>query len=576
MRRRSAKLIKNFIVCGLLLALGSGNVSAQFLPVKNYPQNYFVWPIQATKQIVANFGELRNNHYHMGLDCRSEQAVNKNVVAAAEGYIAKVKVEPWGFGQAIYINHPNGMTTLYAHLNSFYNELDDYVKAEQYRQQSWAVYLDLPPNKFKVKQGQFIAKSGSTGGSMGPHLHFEVRDTKTDKVLNPLLMNFPIPDRVPPRVLRIAVYDRCLSTYEQTPKIYSLAYSNGTYAPAGGVINVNTEKVSFAITAYDQYTGSTNNNGIYQAILYKNDKPISGFQLDSIGYDETRYLNANIDYKTRANGGSWLQHLSKLPGYNTGVYKTDESNGVVSLSAGETADLKIEVGDPNGNTSRIAFKVKLGTIIETNTNDVTDKAKTFHPGFINIFETKDVRFYLPEMALYDSFSFRYKVLEGVAGNNKYQLHTPIVPVQTYFPVSIKGNFSMADTGKIVMLRSYGAKKDFYKALYNDGWYTASFREFGYFQLLKDDTPPVVTPRGFYNGINASKLRSITFSVTDDSEDLESFNAYLDGEWLRFSNDKGVNYIYTFDEKCSSGSHELEIVAVDMVGNTTTKKYSFTR
>src|SRR5690606_19846618 len=120
---------------------------------------------------------------------------------------------PWGFGQAIYINHPNGYTTLYAHLNKFYPELQKYVEEQQYLQKSWAISLDLPANKFPVKKGAFIANSGNTGGSMGPHLHFEIRDTKTDKVLNPLLFNFPIQDKIAPDVLRIAVYDRTKSTY---------------------------------------------------------------------------------------------------------------------------------------------------------------------------------------------------------------------------------------------------------------------------------------------------------------------------------------------------------------------------
>lgn len=549
---------------------------AQFLPQKKYTQNYFLWPIDAQIGLAANFGELRPNHYHMGLDCRSDQQVNKDVYAAADGYVAKIKIEPWGFGQAIYINHPNGMTTLYAHLNKFFPALDKYVESRQYAEKSWAVYLDIPAGMFPVKKGEVIAKSGSTGGSMGPHLHFEVRDTKTDKAINPLLLSFPIQDNVAPDILRLAVFDRRLSTYEQSPKIYSLKRINGKYVPSSGTITVNSDKVSFAITAWDRYSGSTNQNGIYEAFMAVDGKPVSGFQLDQIGYDETRYLNANIDYKTRSTGGPWLQHLSKLPGYNTDVYKTDSSYGVVTMQKAVPRNIKIVVKDPNGNENELDFIVVMNTINETNKNNTEDRAKEFHPGFINVFESDKVKFYLPENAIYDSFSFQYKDIPSSTGNDIFQLHTATVPLQTYFTVNIKGNFPIPDTGKIVMKRSYGSKTDYDKAVYRDGWYSASFREFGNYQLLKDNLPPVVSSPGFYNGMNASKLRRIVFSITDDSEDLRSFSALLDGEWLRFSNDKGRNFIYDFDEHCPAGKHELIITATDLTGNVTKKEYTFTR
>lgn len=576
---RYSKILKYFYrqLSFLLLLLTTVLLAeAQFLPQQKYPQKYFQWPVDANIGLAANFGELRPNHYHMGLDCRSDQVVNKDVYAAADGYIAKIKVEPFGFGQAIYINHPNGMTTLYAHLNKFYPALEKYVEAQQYARKSWEVFLDIPANLFPVKQGFVIAKSGSTGGSQGPHVHFEVRDTKTDKVINPLLLGFPIQDNVAPDILRLAVYDRRFSTYEQTPKIYALKKLNGKYIPVSGTISVTTDKVSFAITAWDRYTGSTNQNGIYQAQMNVDGMPVSGFQLNMIGYDETRYINANIDYKTRSTGGPWLQHLSRLPGYNTGVYVTDKSDGVVNLEKGIAKNITIIASDPNGNANELHFSVVMNSINEPVLSNSENKAKEFHPGFINVFENDKVKFYLPENAIYDSFNFQYKEILSATGNNIFQLHTATVPLQTYFTVNIKGNFAPEDTGRIVMKRSYGSKTDYDKAVYHKGWYSASFREFGNYQLLKDDIPPVVTSTGFYNGMNASKLRRILFSVTDNSEDLSSFRALLDGEWLRFTNDKARNFIYDFDEHCAPGEHELVITAKDLVGNVTEKKYTFTR
>ncbi len=572
---RDQKVISLILIIFLSAGANSSAV-AQFLPKQQYAQNYFTWPVDANIAIVANFGELRPNHYHMGLDCRTDQQVNKDVLAAADGYIAKIKVEPFGFGQAIYINHPNGMTTVYGHLNKFYPALEKYVTAQQYALQSWSVFLDIPANLFPVKKGDIIAKSGSTGGSQGPHVHWEVRDTKTDKVINALLLGMPIKDNIAPDIVRLAVYDRRLSTYEQTPKTYSLKKINGVYVPVTGPIAVYTDKVSFAITAWDRYTGSTNQNGIYEARMDVDGNPVSGFQLNRIGYDETRYLNANIDYKTRSTGGPWLQHLSKLPGYNTGVYTTDNTDGVLTLQKGISRNIAIMAADPEGNESTLKFSVLMNTVKENSFLNIEERANEFYPGYINIFENDKVKFYLPEKALYDSFSFRFRETPSVTGNSIFQLHSPIVPLQTYFTTSIKGNFDIADTGKIVMKRFYGSKTDYAKANYQNGWYSAAFREFGNYQLLLDTTPPVVIPKGFYNGMNAAQLSRILFTVTDNSEDLQSFTAMLDGKWLRFTNDKARNFIYDFDERCPSGSHELVITATDMVGNKTVKTYNFTR
>lgn len=558
------------------------DVAAQFFPPKNYPKNYFAYPVVAKKSLSANFGELRPNHYHMGFDCRTDQVQNKEVLAAADGYVAKVKIESWGYGRAIYINHPNGLTTVYGHLNDFYPELENYVKQQQYKLKSWAVYLDIPANMFPVKKEMFIAYSGNAGGSQGPHLHFEIRDTKTDKVLNPSLFNFPIPDNIAPDVYKLAVYDRCISTYEQTPKIFKLKKVNGVYITTPVLIAVNTDRVSFGITAFDRYNGSNNKNGIYETVLYDNDKPIAGFQLDSISYDETRYVNAHIDYKYRSHGGSYIEHVSKLPGYNNSVYKTTGSDGVIDIDDDSNHHIKLEVKDAYGNTSIVMFAIKRNVaFIEKQKPDSVNyfQPMEFHPGFLNLFENNHISFYLPENCLYDSIRFQYSETASNTGFNIYQLHNTSVPLQSYFPITIKA--STAFTNKMVMHRFANGKNDYAKAepvMYNkeSGWYRASFREFGNFQLMVDSLAPVVTPIGFKDGMDCSKQKRIVFVVKDNTEEIKKFTATLDGNWLRFTNDKGTRFIYEFDEMCPSGEHELKITAEDQVGNITEKNYKFTR
>ncbi len=566
----------------ILMLLNVNIGKAQFFINKNYPQNYFTYPVAAIKGLAANFGELRPNHYHMGLDCRTDQTQNKKVLAAADGYIAKIKIESFGFGQAIYINHPNGLTTLYAHLNYFYPALEKYVKEQQYALKSWAVYLDIPANLFPVHKGDTIALSGNRGGSQGPHLHFEIRDTKTDKVLNPSLFNFGIRDDVAPDIYKLAVYDRCVSTYEQTPKIFALKKVNGIYVTTPALIIANTDKVSFGIVASDRYTGSNNKNGIYETVLYENDKPVVGFQLDSIAYDETRYLNAHIDYKTRSSGGPFIEHVSKLPGYNNSVYKTFNGDGVINTEDDSAHKMSIVVKDAFGNTSILQFAVQRNrNLTETGTKDSVTyfQPKAFHPGFINIFENAAIRFYLPQNCLYDSMRFQYNETTGKTGYTVYQLHNTSVPLQRNFPISIKAATPLPN--KMVMHRFANGKNDYARAEpenYRDetGWYKASFREFGSFELMIDTIAPNIAPIGFKNGMNCSKQNRIVFVVKDNTEEIKNFTATLDGNWLCFSNDKGSRFMYDFDEMCPAGQHELKIIAEDQVGNISEKKYRFTR
>jgi hypothetical protein len=298
---------------------------------------------------------------------------------------------------------------------------------------------------------------------------FEVRDTKTDKVLNPSLFGFTIPDNVPPSILRLAVYDRCISTYEQSPKFYPLKIVNGVYVTTPSIIINNTDKVSFGISAVDKYTGSSNPNGIYQTIVYENEKPVIGFQLDSISYDETRYLNAHIDYKLRSSGGPFVEHLSRLPGYTNSIYTTTNGDGVINIEDDSSHKITIEVKDANGNTSLLKFEIKRGAgIAEKIKKDSSAfyKQKIFHPGFINLFENNTISFYLPENALYDSIRFKYNELIPAYGYTIYQLHNTTVPVQCYFPIKIKATSPLPN--KMVMHRFANGKDDYARAVYENG------------------------------------------------------------------------------------------------------------
>lgn len=554
---------------------------SSLFPVKNYPQGYFIYPIDARISLSGNFGELRTNHYHMGLDMRSDQAENKPVKAAADGYIARISVAAFGFGRAIYINHPNGLTTVYGHLNDFYPELEKYLKEKQYQQESWAVSLDLTPDQFPVKKGKFIAYSGNTGGSGGPHLHFEIRDTKTDKVLNPLLFDLPVADYSPPIISGLSMFDRCFSTYSQSPKKIPLKKVGVNYSTIQNIVTVNTDKVSFGISANDKQSGSNFSNGIYESVIYLDGLPLTGFQADSIDYVETRYLNAHIDYKTRAEGGPYIQHLSRLPGYPEGFYKDFNGDGVIELEDDKVHDVKIVVKDANGNSTSLDFKIKKGLITEKggiNHSASFYETREFHPGFVNVFENEELHVYLSPAALYDSVAFNYAQKPSSspdAYSNVYSVFSGLIPVHDAFTIKIKPTKEIPDslTGKMLIKRTWKGKTDVTPAKKEGDWYVSSFRTFGDFELILDNEPPVIG--GFANGANLSQSRNIVFTPKDNNG-IRSFRAEVNGKWLRFTNDKGRNFIYTFDEMIPKGKNSMKVTVEDLAGNVAERVIEFTR
>ena len=581
----------------------------QFFPPADYPRNYFRDPLAIPISLAANFGELRPDHYHMGLDIRTQHRVNLPVYAAADGYIARVSVTPGGFGQAIYINHPNGYTTVYGHLNRFFPALEAYVHREQYRKQSWQVYLDLPPSLFQVKKGDLIARSGSTGGSQGPHLHFEIRRTADDVNLNPLLFGLPVVDHTPPHVARLAWYDRNKTIYEQSPHVIS------TIPP---LLTVGTTRISFAISAFDTQTGSNNPNGIFEATLEEDGSPVIGFQLDHISYDNTRNINAHIDYKTKETGGAYFQQLFFLQGYPLpSIYSVSATagapsghkfadpaalmaagmpcpGGVLDIGDGRPHHVTIHVRDTQDNQTTLSFDVQYAPPPATTTPPPAMTAgppattapplasgKKFYPGMLDGVEMPDCAFYLSEHSLYDSAAIGAYLDSGRylpgAVSAAYTIGDPWIPLDAPVLVRLRPSDSLSlqqPADHIVMVRSNRAERDIQQPEWKDGWASARFPGFGRFQLVRDTTPPTIAFHEIKDRVGKASRFSI--DVRDNLGATRHFRAELDGAWLCFSNDKNLAWIYTFDDHCPPGHHTLRISVEDVAGNSTVKEIDFTR
>jgi len=546
-----------------------------FCDAQSYPQNYFRNPLDIPMQLVANFGEIRANHWHMGLDIRTQHKVNLPVHAAAEGYVARVSIEPGGFGQAIYINHPNGYTTLYGHLNAFFPALAEYVKQKQYEQQSWQVNLILPPDLFVVKKGDFIAWSGSTGASEGPHVHFEIRNTKTENNLNPLLFKFPIADAVPPSLTRLAVYDRNKSTYEQSPQIFALRKNGSQYTVSGNIIRTGSNTISFAIGAVDHLSGSANPNGIYSTKISMDGKPVSEFALDNISYNDTRYINAQLDYPFKSRGGGSLQHISPLPGAQDVVYNLFNSDGLIHLNDAEPHSITIEVKDANGNTSQLQFSLRYDERLQKSYSP--NNNEKLLPNNLNVFERNNFELFTTEKTIYDTITVSYNETSNNSANSVSALFSFLsasIPSHDSVTVRIKPTqiIPPAFRDRVIIKNISGEKTFVVKAEFQKGWYAAKFRQFGTYQAFIDSEPPTVNAPP----TDLSKSSRIVFVPRDNFNTIKSLRAEVDGQWLRCSNDKGKVWIYSFDEHFSKGEHNLKVIVEDEAGNKTTKVWNVRR
>ncbi len=546
-----------------------------YLSAQSYPQDYFRDPLGIPIQLAANFGELRPNHFHMGLDIRTQSRENLPVYAPADGYIAHIKIEKYGYGRAIYIKHPAGYTTVYGHLNSFFPALEKYLKDKQYIDEQWEQDFDLPENLFPVKKGQFIAYSGNTGGSAGPHLHFEIRDTKTGNNYNPLLFGFNVPDHIAPIIYGLYWYDRRYSVYTAQPQPIALVKKNGIFTSTVPVVKTGSPMITLGLRMEDMNNVSSFKFGVYHAAMFVDGVLKFEFKINNFSYDSTRYVNACMDYSRWMKTKQGIQYLSILPGNKLNIFTPTGSDGVLRLNDSSIHDIRIELSDEKNNTTVIAFKLQyvlaLGKDYSIPGNAIV--CDVHEPNNIS---TANSKIAFDENAFYDALPL---VVDETPATTSKQVSPTIhvgdytIPVQDYYSIAIKPtNNSNAIKDKIVMELKSGTSTKVIAGQWKDGWLTGIFNKLGDVRLLLDTIAPKTITVGWHNG-SVIKSKTLTLKCTDDVGDVETFKALLDGQWLMFAK-KNDYFIYTFDEHCKPGKHELTIIATDAANNTSMQTFNF--
>jgi hypothetical protein len=550
---------------------------AQTIQSRQYPQGFFKYPLDLPPSTAGSFGELRPNHFHSGLDFKTNQRTGYPVRAVAMGYISRLRVQFGGFGNAIYITHPNGFTSVYGHLQSFNPQIAEAVRQAQYVQHKYDVDFQVPPLHMPVDQGQVIAMSGNTGASAGPHLHFEMRDAATEQTINPQLFGLTIPDKVPPVITAAAVYqldDKPFS--ENTPhKFLAVIGSAGNYRLTKPQVIEVSGNTGFGISAADVNSTSTNRNGIYSLELKVDGRTVYTFSVERFAFDQTHAINAYIDYPTYLTQGRQIQKCFILPGSNISLYPQSENRGIVTFNDVATHDVEYVVKDIAGNTSTLKLKVR--SVIKPSVADAPLKGTLFSYNKKNDFTTDKVKLSITPGNLYDDLDFIYTLLPKREGaySATHRIHNRFTPIHEDFELWIKPDVDMgALAAKAVIVNTAGYCDS---SRVDGGFIKATPRAFGDYYIRVDTVAPIITSINIKEGSNLAAAKKVSFRISDNLSGIKSYNGYIDGKWVLMEWDYKTRVLsYTFDNTVAAGKHVLELTVSDYKSNTKQFKAEFYR
>lgn len=538
------------------------------------PKDYFLVPLEIPLQLSGTFGELRNNHFHSGLDIRTQQKEGFPIYAAADGYVSRIKVAHFGYGKALYIQHPNGYSTVYAHLQSYAGAIEDYVKKTQYQRESYEIEVFPDAELLPVKKGELIAYSGNTGGSGGPHLHFEIRD-QDSRPMNPLLFGIPIADHKKPIVHAVYAYpenDAHVNQDQNPQRIRLILQRDGNYIAEK--IKAHG-KLGFAIATNDRQDAAPNQNGVYKIETTYNGTPTLSVVFDKFSFAETRYINRFIDYRHWKANKRKLQKLYIEDNNPLHIFKSHEQRGYINVEPGLDAVFTIEVFDAAGNSTLITIPIE-GTDLPV----LTQKEVETHPYQVYVGEGTSIKegkfsIYIPPKSLYENTTLNIS-----AEDNTLHFHEDDTPIHSNITITADvSNFKDVDIDKVYIGRWMGWGTPYYvKTTRAGNKLSAKVRTFGDYKLVVDTIAPTIIPLNFSDGRWISNNETLEVKVEDEHSGVKSYRATLNGKWILMEYEYKKDLL-TFDFSnniVTDTEYNLKLIVTDNVGNSSVYEATFFR
>ena len=566
-------LLKKIYLLFIALLVGIMNVQAQ-----HYPVNYFITPMDTPLYLSAPFGSLRDNHFHSGMDIRTFEKEGLPVYAVADGYVSRIKVSAVGYGKAVYINHPNGYTSVYAHLLKYEGAIANHIKSIHYLEQKFE--LDNFPTKdlIKIKKGEIIGWSGNSGGSTGPHLHFEIRDTKREESINPQLFGIPGVDLFKPTLKRLVIY--ALNNNRPVVQHNIAINDNNTIKSDSGTLLLDTLIIAkgptgFGIEAYDYLMNENKTYSIYCTDFFFNQIKRFSYRIDRVNFAETKYINTHIDYDLYKRDGYRIQKCFLDDGNKAQVYPYMRNKGKVLIDDTLTHTVHFCVGDFDGRSHTFYAKVRSNnkpSYSETPCNDLV-----WYPNSKQIYKRDGITISIPEGALYDTLNPCVIVtkpnIKGIL-SAAYQIHTPNTPLHKSIGIAIDTDTASIPSSKLLLasikkdgsLSSIGGE-------YKQGKVTSLTSNFGTYVIIADTNSPTIKVLELSTKNELSDTTKLLIKTTDNISGISTYNAFINNSWILLDYDAKNDLLqYEFDNKTIyNQKQELHIIVIDKKGNTATWK-----
>lgn len=554
--------MKLFTITFLSLLINSLLLFGQF-------EKDLIAPLEIPFSISGTFGEPRSSHFHLGIDIKTQGKEGLEVKSISSGSVSRIRISLGGYGKAIYIDHPNKTTSVYAHLKKFAPKIESYIKKFQYENETYTIQKFPKKDKLLIEKGEVIGFSGNTGGSSGPHLHFEIREKKSQKPLNPLLYDLPVNDHVRPQLQKLFIfYTHENVILNRIQPILLERVNDSLYKTA---MIETSGKIGIGIQMFDRQDYSYSRNGVYSTKVFVNGKIISHYKFDKLIINESKKLYQVIDYKNYTQKRLKIFKLFYKSGNKLNFMNTLVDQGIFKVELGKSYQIIIEIEDFSGNKSTIEAFIE-GT--ENKIKPVELRGRLIKTDREYSFTLKNKELFFPSKTFFNDVK-----IELFENKDQIEIGPNLFPIANSF--EIKFGFNEKDS--LRSAQTFIAKKMKKSLVYlptklEENKLIAKVNELGVYTLARDSVAPTVVPDNFKKNQWLSNYKSLNLKIDDDFSGIKKYRGTINGEWVLFEYEpkrKILTYDF-FDKYSEKLKHNLELEVEDNVGNKKIYKTTFFR